>query len=203
MPSKLDEDLAVSPNRYSHEWAAQVLEEAQSMRSSRRPPLHVQAPRSRAMPNRPVDPAFASRPKIANSLDESSMASLLHSLQQHDGPVLSVNNTESRTGTQQLYRLEQSLDSQSKLVQVEDSPSQPLRTSSSFMGKTWTDSRGTNSIETMPPAPLASEEPLIEPTTPKSNQGDRAQSIVEQSLASSSKLIFLKENLGPPTANRR
>lgn len=215
-PAFVDEPaLAISPTRYSQEWAAQVLEEAQSVSSSRRPPLPVEAPRSRAMPSRPVDPAFASRPKIINSLDEADMANVIHSSQQfgeHQPPVLGASAENApRSIRRRLGAVEQSLDSQSKLVHVarEYAAPQSSSSSSTFMGKTWVEpqdnSGWTTSAAAMPPAPITSAEPLLIGSggRPASQQGaDRNLSIVEQSLASSSKLIFLKSDVNSATKDQ-
>lgn len=201
--------LTISPTRYSHEWAAQMRVEAQQSHTSfKRPPLPVQPPRSRAMPNRPVDPAFASRPKIVNSLDEADMASVLHSSQQYDmsaAPLHDVSTEPTPSIRRRLGAVEQSLDSQSKLVHVsqEYAAAQASGASLTFMGKTWAEpqnhSSWTASTAVMPPAPLTSAEPLLMGSggRPASQQGGgRSLSLVEQSLASSSKLIFLKSDVG-------
>ena len=78
--------------------------------------------------------------------------------------------------------------------------------SSTFMGKTWTDpqtdSYGIKPNGAMPPAPLVSEEPDMRPLTPKSDKENSARSIVESRYVSS-KLIFLKNDMGSSVEMRR
>ena len=170
--------LTISPTRYSQEWAAQIVQEAETIDSGH-PPLPIPSNYAQVAPRYPVDPAFVSRPKIANSLDEATMESILHSK------------------SSKLTTVEQSLDSKSKLVDVmyEYDNFSSSKDSLAMMGKTWVAPENNTSwlASRMAPAPLPSVEPQLETTQLNAKQPDsRSPSIVEQSLASSSKLIFLK-----------
>ncbi len=200
--------VSVSSNRPPLAPARQVPEGVPRPIPSAAPPLAMRGP---------VDPAFLSRPKIINSLDQRTMASVMEQQRAQASPQLDVDYDEYGNNI-----LERSLDSRSKLVrmvntsatkaaQVSASPAVNgaaasgasmgggLSSISTAMGQTWRASQSFGADSAiMPPRP--SPEPEL--STRPGSSNPRARLEVERSLASSSRLIFLKSGNRSPQRKR-
>jgi hypothetical protein len=152
-------------------------------------PIPSAAPIVRAKLPPPVDPAFQSRPKIMNSLDERTLRNEV----MKDGARAGLNVPQEDDAVREFgihydeYNnniLEESLSGRSKLVQMKESTSM----------HTWNDgplpsAEPTLNNKKLPPRPTSSS-----PTKRSRSSARRSRNWeVEKSLASSSKLIFMKQ----------
>lgn len=135
------------------------------------PPRPTPSATPMVRPFKPVDPAFQSRPKIMNSLD---------------GPQLQQELQHAST-------MEESLSGKSKLIQLKQSTSMHTWNEGPLTAQNMGSSNNNSSNNDLPPRPTSSS-----PTRRTINQNktgiDRRSRNweVEKSLASSSKLIFMK-----------
>ena len=154
----------------------------------------------------PVDPAFASRPKIMNSLDERQLREEIDGVPTEHDAVREFDVHYDEYGRN---ILEESLSGRSKLVQLKESstmhtwndgPLVKTAKNSAFTSATSSASASaavpTNTDTGMPPRPMSGS-PTRKSTAAMRKSGSRRSRNwdVEKSLASSSKLIFMKGSL--------
>jgi len=145
---------------------------------------------------RPVDPAFVSRPKIMNSLDERQLREEIDGVPTEHDAVREFDVHYDEYGKN---ILEESLSGRSKLVQMKESSTMHTWNDGPLVAKS--ERGGALGGETsaaaggLPPRPMSGSPTRRSANLRKSGPRRSRNWDVEKSLASSSKLIFMKGSL--------